>query len=230
MRRAIVTGSNGGIGTAICKDLQNHGIEVIGFVRKASGTSPWPEIACDLSDPDSIKSAFDNFEKKHGVADILINNAGVYHAKAWDQLSVEDFMLSMNVNVHAPFLMAKHFADRLISSGQAGAIVTVGSISGQIGSIDPSYAASKGSLPALTKSLAKAFAPHNIRVNNIAPGPVETKMGDSIPEDRKKSYKEAIPLKRFAEAEEIAKLVSFLVSDESSYVTGATFNIDGGLT
>lgn len=187
-------------------------------------------IACDLTSPQQIERAFAAVLDQFGPPDALVNCAGIFKAKTWEQLSVEDFDETYAVNVRAPFILSRLMAEEVKRANKPGVIVNIASVAGQIGGADPAYAASKAGLLLLTKSMAKAFASLRIRVCAVAPGPIEaTAMGDSIPEDRKKLYRDSIPMKRWATPTEVAHAVRFLLSDEASYITGSALNIDGGL-
>lgn len=230
-KTAIVTGSTGGIGEAICQSLFDEGIEVIGLCHSQGNNTPWKNHVCDLSNLYDLEGKLEEVYKSiEGSINILVNNAGVYHAKPWDEISISDFEKAINVNTTAPFILTRFWANKLIESKNAGVCVNVSSISGHLGSVDVSYATSKAGLNLVTKTMAKALAANNIRVNGIAPGPIKTKMADKIPADRLEKYKEGIPMQRFGEVNEIVSLVQFLLSDKSSFMTGETVNIDGGLS
>lgn len=229
-RIAIITGSTGGIGHSICQMLHDDGVEVHGIAHHKEGSAPWQEYSCDLSKTDEIETCLRAIYDACDVApNILVNNAGIYHAKSWEDMSPTEFIEAMNVNMVAPFVISKFWAQALIDNESAGACVNIASISGLIGSMDTAYATSKAGLIMMTKNMAKSLAKNNIRMNAIAPGPVKTKMADKIPEDKKKKYIEKIPMGRFAEVEEISSVVRFLLSEEASYITGSTLTVDGGL-
>ena len=230
-RTAIVTGSTGGIGRALCQSFYDDGVTVIGISHSEENGAPWKNHVCDLSDLNSLDAVIATITQENkNTPDILINNAGLYHAKPWQEMSAKDFNDAMSVNTAAPFLLMQSWAKGIISENKSGVCVNVSSVSAHLGSVDVSYAASKAGLNLVTKTMAKALAEHDIRINGVAPGPVKTKMADRIPKDRQEKYKENIPMNRFAEASEIVSVVKFLVSDESSFMTGETINVDGGLS
>ena len=225
----VITGTNKGIGHRIAEDCRAHGYVIVGLDRTIDKKLPWQQIECDISSVTGINVAWQRVIKEHGVPWALVNNAGTYQAKRWDEQSPEDFDMTVCVNARAPFVLSQLFGKALIQAKQGGVIVNVASVSATIGSIDVAYAASKAALLMVSKSMAKALAPHGIRVLSVSPGPVETDMAARIPEERKKSYMEGIPLKRFAEPEEISNVVRFLLTSEASYMTGTDVKVDGGL-
>ena len=226
----FVTGTKEGVGKQTAEDLLERGYEVVGFDHNFEGFDlKWPVVSCELSDPKSIQTAFEEAISKYGIPYGLVNNAGVYFAKTWQEQSLDEFDYSIAVNSRAPFLLMRLFGQVLIDAKKQGVVINISSISGTIGSIDVAYAASKAALTAASKSMAKALAASGIRVVTVSPGPVETRMAARIPEERKKAYQAAIPLKRFAEPKEISKTVLFLLSEEASYITGTDIRVDGGL-
>jgi NAD(P)-dependent dehydrogenase (short-subunit alcohol dehydrogenase family) len=135
----------------------------------------------------------------------------------------------MTVNAEAVYVACGAFARELIARGQPGSIVNVSSVSASIGSVDVAYTASKAAVEGMTKAFARALAPEHIRVNAVAPGPVNTEMGARIPIDRQCEYKQTILQGRFGEPEEVANLVAFLAGEEASLITGAVIPCDGGM-
>ena len=229
-RVAIITGSTGGIGHSICEFLHEDGVEIHGIVRHKDKPVPWQEYVCDLSKTEEINSCLNEiYAKCDEFPNILINNAGIYHAKSWEDMSSDEFIEAININTVAPFIISKYWVHALIEAGKSGDCVNISSISGMVGSVDTAYASSKAGLIMMTKNMAKSLAKNNIRMNTIAPGPVKTKMADKIPTENQKQYKDKSPMGRFGEVEEISSVVRFLLSNDSSYMTGSVLTVDGGL-
>lgn len=225
----VITGTTKGIGHRVADDCRAHGYQVVGLDRTLDKRLPWQQMECDVASIAGINAAWRKLVSEYGPPYGLVNNAGAYQARRWDEQSADDFDLTVAVNARAPFVLSQLFGKTLIEAKRQGVIVNIASVSATIGSIDVAYAASKAALLMVSKSMAKALAPHGIRVLTISPGPVETEMAERIPEERKKAYKETIPLKRFAEPEEVSNVVRFLLSDEASFMTGTDVRVDGGL-
>ena len=222
---SLVTGAASGIGAATFRQFQKAGFAVIGLDKiEAENT-----IICDLADNGQIINSFNIILEKYGTPQILINNAGIYLTHPWDALTADDFDQTISINCRAQFLLSQIFAKELIKHNLPGNIVNISSVVGHAGSGDTAYGASKGAINAMTKSLAKSLAPHNIRVNAVAPGLIDTEMGKSIPPDRREKFAASTAMRRFGKAEEVAQAVFFLASAQSSYITGAVLNVDGGL-
>ncbi len=224
---ALITGIDGSLGAAIRTALDGE-YRVVGFSH--AGTGDPAVIACDLRDAAQIAQAFSTVEARFGVPSCLINCAGIYGAQAWGAISVQAFDDEYAVNLRAPFILSRLAARAMEGAGIRGAIINIASVSGQIGSVDPAYAATKAGLLMLTKVMARGLAPMNIRVCAVAPGPVDnTAMGDRIPEESKNTYYSRIPMQRFAKPHEVAGAVKFLLGADASYITGSVINVDGGL-
>lgn len=164
-----------------------------------------------------------------GHLDILVNNAGINRDNLLIRMKEEDFDRVISVNLKGTFNCIKH-ASRVILKQRYGRIVSISSIVGLIGNAGQcNYAASKAGIIGLTKSLAKELAPRGITVNAIAPGFIKTVMTEKLPDKIKEKMLDDIPLKKFGEAEDVANLVDFLVSEKANYITGQVINIDGGM-
>jgi NAD(P)-dependent dehydrogenase (short-subunit alcohol dehydrogenase family) len=232
MRTSVLTGCNGGIGRAICAALKDAGDRVIGIdlpgTEGASDPRAPPDrfVSCDLADIDEIHRALEEVSREVGIG-CLVNCAGLYEQKAIFDLTLEDFDRVLTVNLRAPFVLSQHFARRMIENG-GGVIVNIASISGKLGSPIVPYGASKAGLIGLTRSLAKTLAPYNIRVNAIAPGTIRTPMAAGVDRVQMERSMYSVAMERIGEPREIATVVRFLASADSSYMTGSIVDVAGG--
>lgn len=232
----LVTGANGEIGQAMAKEFANNGYTV---VATDLSFCPHPkhkninEHILDVTDFSSIDNFYSDIEKKYSDVDVLINCAGILRSKPFEELRTEEWNQTLAVNLTGTFAMSQG-AYRLMKKRRKGVIINIASDAGEIGSTMSSadYAASKAGVICLTKCIAREGAQYGIRANAIAPGFVHTKMLDKFIEywgiDYFNQTINSIPLKRMGTAEEVAKLAYFLASQEASYITGATFDINGG--
>jgi NAD(P)-dependent dehydrogenase (short-subunit alcohol dehydrogenase family) len=227
-RTIVVTGSNGGIGAAICQKFKDAGDRVIASDIQSTGAGDHAYSSCDLGDVASIEALFGQVEQQHGGAEVLINAAGVYHGKTFLDISPADYDATLSVNLRGLFFATQIFARGRIAKKSPGIVVNIASIAGRLGSATSDYGASKAAVIALTRSLGKSLAGHQIRVNGVAPGLVETKMGDLVPKEQMAQTIATIPVKRRAKPSEIADVIAFLASDQSAYMTGATVDVNGG--
>ncbi|MDP8216989.1 MAG: 3-oxoacyl-[acyl-carrier-protein] reductase [Candidatus Kaelpia imicola] len=239
-RVALITGAGRGIGKRIalifadqgadiiCLDLDRESIlstvsEVESRGREALG------LVSDISNikevEDALASSLEKFEK----IDILINNAGITRDNLLLRMSEEDWDIVLKVNLKGAFNCSKVISKHMIKN-RGGRIINIASIIGIVGSAgQANYAASKGGLIALTKSLAKEFASRNINVNAIAPGFIKTKMTDDLGDEVKAKMLDGIALKRFGEPDDVAKAALFLASNLSGYITSQVIVVDGGM-
>lgn len=242
MKTVLITGAARGIGKAIAKRLADEKIYNIVINYNSSIDSALElekelrekNINClalqaDISDFNQVKRMFDKINEVFGGVDILINNAGISQSSQFQDLSYEDWTKMFDVNVHGTFNNIKCAIEYMLSE-KNGVILNFSSIWGSHGaSCEVSYAASKGAIEAITKSLALELAPSNIRVNAIAPGTVNTDMMKFYSDIDIKEICNEIPMMRMAEPEEIAELVCFLISDKNSYMTGQIISPSGGM-
>lgn len=231
MRTSIVTGCHGGMGRVICAELKKAGDRVVGLDRPGTEEGTPPErpdrfLPCDLSDIADVRAALDALSDEAGIG-CLVNCAGLYEKKAVFDLTLEDFDRVLTVNLRAPFLLSQQLARRMADQG-GGVIVNIASINGKLGSPMVPYGTSKAGLIGLTRSLAKTLAPYNIRVNAIAPGTIRTPMAADVDPIQMDRQMYSVAMARVGEPHEIATVVRFLASEESSYMTGSVVDVAGG--
>ncbi|MGD0432779.1 MAG: SDR family NAD(P)-dependent oxidoreductase [Acetobacteraceae bacterium] len=225
---AVITGSNGLIGQATCRKLTQSGFLAVGIDIGAESKGNWPYYQCDLTDLGKLDHTFTAIEKEHGLIRVLYNNAGVFHPeKDWLDVLPEQFDVTLSANVRVPFFASQWVARRLVAAGQGGSIITTASMAGVNGSTVVEYGASKAAVINMTKSLGKRLGQHNIRVNAIAPGLINTAMGARVPDVSKQRALNSA-LGRAGEPEEIASVVDFLASEAASFVTCTTIEVNGG--
>ena len=236
----VVTGAARGIGQAIAAkmaaagadialcDLQKDWLTETEVLVKNLGRKVM-SYAVDVSKTEDVQGVVDQIEKDFGRVDVLVNNAGITKDTYLVRMTEADWDAVLSVNLKGAFLFTKAVA-RPMMKQRSGNIVNMASIIGLIGNAGQcNYAASKAGLIALTKSVAKELASRNIRCNAVAPGFIQTKMTDKLPEDIRKKMLEAIPLGRFGVPEDVANVVLFLASDDSAYVTGQVLTVCGGM-
>jgi 3-oxoacyl-[acyl-carrier protein] reductase len=257
-KRAVVTGGASGIGRAIAAAFQAEGARVAVLDVRVDGIDPGQAgFACDIADSRSVDQAFARIDSEFGGVDILVNNAGtgqgpndgsaeLYAAVAQRQgqiargetptvhpdqtihMSDEGWRRVIGVNLDGAFWCARAAIRLMARDGSKGSIVNIASTSAASGEGPIHYVTSKAAIVGLTRGLARELASRGIRVNAIHPGPTNTPIMQSIPEDSVKAMEAAIPLGRMARPEEIAAAAVFLASDDSSYATGSVVTVNGG--
>ena len=237
---AIVTGASRGIGEAIATRLSNCGAKIILIARNTSKLKIVQEtiisqggiaeiITGDISSLDSFAEMISSTNQKWGRIDILVNNAGVSRDNIIMRMKEDDWDEVMSINLKGCFNGIKSVTRPMIKN-KAGRIINITSVIGQIGNAGQSnYAASKAGIMGLTKSMAKELGSRNITVNAVAPGYITTDMTDELNNDVKEKIKSSIPLGKLGTPDDVANLVCFLASDDAGYITGQTFNVDGGM-
>ena len=243
----IVTGAGRGIGQQIAKQLAEQGAKVAvvdlkpewceetcGLVTAAG--SETLALGCNVAVSDEVNACVKAVLDKFGRVDILINNAGITKDGLLMRMSDEDWDAVLNVNLKGTFLFTRAVSRPMMKNKSpegaqlGGSIINIASVVGIMGNAgQANYTASKGGVIALTKTTAKELGSRNIRCNAVAPGFIQSKMTDVLPDDVKKAYMDTIPLKRFGTVDDIAKAVAWLAGDESAYVTGQVISVNGGM-
>jgi len=233
---ALVTGGTRGIGESISRKLKDDGLTVIAnYASNDEKAKAFKEetgidvIKWDVSDYEScseqIKIIFEKFQK----IDILVNNAGITRDAPLHKMTVENWNKVIDVNLNSIFNMTSLIINKM-RENTFGRIIHISSVNGQKGQFgQTNYAATKSALIGFSKSLALESATKNITSNVVCPGYINTEMVAAIREDILKTIVDSIPAKRLGDSDEIADLVSYLVSDKASYINGATLSINGGL-
>ena len=236
-KKALITGASGGIGKEIAKVLIEHNAEVcisgrnheeLNALKKSLGKK-CHVVTCDLSKKDEIIELIKKADEFMGYIDILVNNAGITKDNIFLRMSENEWEDVLNVNLNSTFNILK-----LITKGRVkrkyGRIINISSVVGVTGGAGQvNYSASKAGLIGLTKSLSQEIATRNITVNCIAPGFIETPMTEKLDDKRKDAILNSIPMNRIGKPKDLSSAIIFLASQESSYITGQTLHINGGL-
>ena len=238
----LITGSAQGIGRAIALkfakggakialndiEAQKENLEKLKKEIEELGSQAKYYFA-DVSKYEEVERMIKEIEKDFGRLDVLVNNAGIIKDATLAKMSLEDWKRVIEVDLNGVFNCTKAALPLIIAN--QGNIISISSIVGERGNYgQTNYAAAKAGIIGFTKSLAKELGRFGVRVNAIAPGFIETKMTEKVPEEIKAMVKKLTALGRFGKPEEVANLVYFLASEEASFITGATINIDGGLS
>jgi len=241
-RVALVTGGASGIGKAIAEKFAAHGAKVAvvdidfdgansvaGTIREAGGIAEASQ--CDVQDEAQIRKVVETVRSQLGAIQILVNNAGISPMQVIESIRLEEWERVMRVNLTSAFLFTQACLADLKQAGAKGRIIQMGSLAGQVGGIAVGlhYTASKGGLMAMTKQMAKLLAPYAVTVNNIAPGTTDTPLIQDWPDKTREELKNRIPLGRLGTVDDVASTALFLASDDASFITGATINVNGGM-
>lgn len=240
-KNVLVTGSSRGIGADIAKGLASMGLKVwvnyrsgeaeANAVREAIITAGGEAdvIGFDVTDETAFVAATKTIVASDGELSYLVNNAGITKDKLAMRMKTDEFMDVINANLKSTFIGCRE-AVKAMSKKRFGSVVNIASIVGETGNAgQANYAASKGGVIAMTKSFAMEAAPRGIRFNSITPGFIATEMTDILKDEIKDSFTARIPLGRFGNTSEVADAVAFLLSDHSSYITGETLKVNGGM-
>ncbi len=237
---ALITGAARGIGESISRLIAIRGANVvIADVNIEEAKSTAEDIAktgvrtlplrLDVSDSTDVTEGFKKIIEEFERLDILVNNAGITRDSLIMRMKDEDWDAVININLKSVFLCSKE-AVKIMSKQRYGRIINIASVVAFMGNPgQANYAASKAGIVGITKTIAKEYAGRGITSNAVAPGFIKTAMTDTIPEKIKEEMKNAIPLGRFGEVDEVANAVAFLASPEAGYITGNVIHVNGGM-
>ncbi|OPX15399.1 3-oxoacyl-ACP reductase FabG, partial [Gordonia sp. i37] len=223
-------GGNRGIGLAVAKRLLADGHKVAVTHRGSGVPDGLFGVVCDVTDTESVDRAFTEIAEHQGPVEVVVSNAGINEDTLLMRMSVESFEKVINANLTGAFRVTKA-ATRDMLRKRWGRFIYLGSVVGLMGTPgQANYASSKAGVIGLARSVTRELGGRNITANVVAPGLIDTDMTRALPEEyTKTAVDQAIPAKRMGQPEEVAAVVSFLASDDSSYVTGNVINVDGGL-
>ncbi len=239
-RVAIVTGAARGIGAASAMRLAQDGARVavvdielepaqsvVTEIQRTGGQAV--AFRCDVSRPSAVEALVTAVVSQFGRLDILVNNAGICPRVSIEDMTEDLFDTLMNINLKSIFFLSRAAAEAM-KPNQWGRIVNISSTAGRVGGLYNAtvYGATKAGILSMTKSFARHYAPYNILVNAVAPGAVETRMMTDMPVDTLRGVVDTAPLKRLGDPNEIAHVVAFLTSENASWMTGATVDVNGG--
>lgn len=228
-RSVLVTGGNRGIGLAIARRLAADGHRVAVTHRGSGAPSDLFGVVCDVDDADSVDRAFTEVEQHQGPVEVLVANAGVTEDTLLMRMTEEQFQKVLDTNLTGAFRVAKR-ATRGMLRRRFGRFVFLGSVVGQSGGPGQiNYASSKAGLVGLARSLTRELGSRSITANVVAPGFIDSEMTAELSDDQQKAILEAVPLRRAGGTDEVAAAVSWLASDDATYVSGAILPVDGGL-
>lgn len=238
-RTVLITGATGGLGTAMCKELYKDGYRVVGNYHTKEKAEKWMATMKeegfdiklfygDVSDFESAGEMIRNIENEVGTIDTLVNNAGITRDGRLAKMKREDWYDVINTNLNSVFNCTRQVVDGMIERN-FGRIINISSVNGQRGQFgQTNYSAAKAGMHGFTKSLAMEVAKYGITVNTISPGYIGTDMVMAVPEKVLNQIIAQVPMGRLGGTHEVAHLVSFLASEETSFITGANYSINGG--
>lgn len=244
---ALVTGAGGGIGRGIATrfaaegakvgvlDIMSGGVhQTASMIAEAGGEAV--ALVCDLRQPEQVAASVAQLRDTFGITNVVVNNAAVMPSGTLHETSLEDWNLAFEVNVRGAYLVCRQTLPDMLAHG-TGSIIHMASCTGILGLPGiAAYSATKGAIIALTRAMSTDYAPHGIRVNSVSPGTIDTPMLENflaeqrVPQARRAEFNAMHPIGRVGTIEEVASVFVFLASDEASFVTGANYTVDGGLT
>ncbi|NYJ74730.1 beta-ketoacyl-ACP reductase [Allobranchiibius huperziae] len=229
-RRVLVTGGNRGIGAAIATAFAQAGDHVVITSRTGDGPDGVQAVPCDVTSAEQVDAAFTQAEELlGGPIEVVVANAGITHDTLLMRMSDDDFSSVLDTNLTGAFRCARRASKGMLKL-KRGRIIFISSVVGLYGAPgQANYAASKAGLVGLARSITRELGKRGITANVVAPGFIDTDMTRALPDKQQAEYLAAIPAGRFAEPEEVARVVRFLASDDAAYISGAVVPVDGGL-
>lgn len=228
-RSVLITGGNRGIGRAIAEQFIAAGDKVAVTTRNGDAPEGALGVAADVTDSASVDAAFTTVEKEHGPVEVLVANAGITKDTLLLRMSDDDFSQVLDTNLTGAFRVLKRASKGMLRL-KRGRVVLIGSVVGLYGSPGQiNYSSSKSALVGMARSLTRELGGRGITANVVAPGFVTSDMTDALDEATQQKYLSSIPAGRFAEVDEVAKVVRWISSEEASYISGAVIPVDGGL-
>ncbi|MFM1956753.1 MAG: hypothetical protein RLZ41_152 [Actinomycetota bacterium] len=229
VRTVLITGGNRGIGRSIAEEFIAQGHRVAVTVRSGAGPDGALSVIADVTDPASLDKAFAEVEEKLGPVEVLVANAGITRDTLLMRMTDEEFEDVINTNLNGVFRVLRRATKGMIKA-KYGRVILIGSVVGLLGSAGQvNYSAAKSALVGMARSVTRELGARGITANVVAPGFIDTDMTAELPETQQDEYKKKIPAGRFAQPQEVAKVVAWLASDEASYISGAVIPVDGGL-
>jgi len=228
-RTVLVTGGNRGIGFAIAEEFLAQGHRVAVTARSGAGPEGALTVRADVTDAASVDAAFTEVEQQLGPVEVVVANAGITRDTLLLRMSDEDFTEVLDTNLSGAFRVVKRASKGMLKA-RFGRVILVSSVVGLLGSAGQvNYAASKAGLVGIARSLTRELGSRGITANVVAPGFIETDMTAELPEEQQKQYLSQIPAARFASPVEVARVITWLASDDAGYISGAVIPVDGGL-
>lgn len=243
-RVALITGGSGGLGKVFARTLAGAGADIALLGRRLDASEAEAEpiraemgrrviaVQADVRQPGEVQAAVDRVIAELGRVDILINSAGVNVRKPAIEFPLEDWTRVLEINLTGAFICSRAVAPGMIASGW-GRVINISSMLGLVGLAErPAYTAAKGGLIQLTRTLALEWAPHNVTVNALAPGPFETEMNRPLIENPQayRAFADRIPLNRWGKTDELAGAILYMAAPASDFMTGSVVTVDGGWT
>lgn len=228
-RTVLITGGNRGIGRAIAEEFVKQGHRVAVTVRSGEAPAGTLSVVADVTNPESLDAAFAQIEAKLGPVEVLVANAGITRDTLLMRMTDEEFEQVIDTNLTGSFRVLRR-ATKAMVKARFGRVIFIGSVVALYGSPGQvNYSASKSGLVGMARSLTRELGGRGITANVVAPGFINTDLTTVLPQETVDQYKKNIPAGRFAEPEEVAKVVVWLAGDDSGYISGAVIPVDGGL-